>query len=271
MTQLNDAPATQKFAALEIDVQDAVGFITLSRPELLNRFDPLLLDEFVVALKALRSRPEVRAIVLASTGRVFSAGGDFALMQACHDDLAERMRALDRGKVLFDALFDVPLPIVAALHGDAYGLGANIVVSCDAVVASRTASMADSHVRIGLAAGDGCAIWPQAVGMLWAKRYLLSGDNLKAEDAFRLGLVTDLVDEPDDVLPAATALAQRFAALPPIAVQGTKRALNRLQKERVGEVLELSLANEGVSMATDDLLEAIDACRTKRAPTYQGR
>ena len=85
-----------------------------------------------------------------------------------------------------------------------------------------------------------------------------------------MGLVTDLVDGPDAVLPAARALAARMAALPPLAVQGTKRALNRSLQARAGEVLDLSFALEGMSMASADLLEAIAAFREKRRPTYHG-
>jgi enoyl-CoA hydratase len=161
---------------------------------------------------------------------------------------------------------------VVALHGDAIGLGATVTLACDAVVASRSAGLSDPHVAIGLVAGDGgCVVWPAAAGMLRAKRYLLTGDRLGAEDAWAMGLVTDLVDGPDDVLPAARALAARIAALPPLAVQGTKRALNRALAQRAGEVLDLSFALEGASMASSDLLEAIAAFKERRPPHYTGR
>ena len=114
-------------------------------------------------------------------------------------------------------------------------------------------------------------MWPAAAGLLRAKRYLLTGDRLSAEDAWAMGLVTDLVDGPDEVLPAARALAARMAALPPLAVQGTKRALNRVLQARAGEVLDLSFALEAASMASDDLAEAIAAFKERRAPKYQGR
>jgi enoyl-CoA hydratase len=121
-------------------------------------------------------------------------------------------------------------------------------------------------------AGDGgCVLWPAAAGILRAKRYLLTGDRLPAEEAFALGLVTDLVDTADETLPAARALAARMAALPPLAVQGTKRALNRLLQQRAGEVLDLSITLEAQSMASDDLAEAISAFKARRPPKYLGR
>ena len=257
---------------LSLTIEGSIAEITLTRPELLNRFDFELHQDFTEVLLELRGLADLRAVVLASTGKCFSAGGDFELMLAGRADIATRTRMIDEGRLMFRLLADVPLPVVVALQGDAIGLGATVVLACDAVVASRTASIADPHVAIGLVAGDGgCVVWPAAAGLLRAKRYLLTGDRLKAEDAWAMGLVTDLVDGPDDALPAARALAARMAALPPLAVQGTKRALNRLMQQRAGEVLDLSFALEGMSMASDDLAEAIAAFKERREPKYQGR
>jgi enoyl-CoA hydratase len=257
---------------LSITVDGDVAEITLTRPHLLNRFDIELHEAFTETLLELRGRTDLRAIVLASTGKCFSAGGDFELMLAAREDITTRTRMIDEGRLMFRLLADVPVPIVVAMQGDAIGLGATVALACDAIVASRTASISDPHVAIGLVAGDGgCVVWPAAAGMLRAKRYLLTGDRLKAEDAWAMGLVTDLVEGPDDALPAARALAARMAALPPLAVQGTKRALNRLLGARAGEVLDLSFALEAASMASDDLVEAITAFKERREPKYQGR
>jgi enoyl-CoA hydratase len=259
-------------ATLSITVDGPVAEITFTRPELFNRFDSEQHRDFIDALLEIRGREDVRAAVLASTGKVFSAGGDFDFMLALRADTTQRVRSLDEGRLLLNTLIDVPFPVVTALHGDAIGLGATVVLATDAVVATRSAGLSDTHVNIGLVAGDGgCVLWPAAAGILRAKRYLLTGDRLPAEEAFALGLVTDLVDAPDEALPAARALAARLAALPPLAVQGTKRALNRLLQQRAGEVLDLSIALEGQSMASDDLAEAISAFKERRPPTYLGK
>jgi enoyl-CoA hydratase len=259
-------------ATLSITVDGSVAEITLTRPEVLNRFDAELHRDFVDALLEVRGHEDVRAAVLASTGKVFSAGGDFEFMLEMRADTAKRIRSLDEGRLLLNTLIDIPFPIVTALQGDAIGLGATVVLATDAVVAARTAGLSDPHVNIGLVAGDGgCVLWPAATGILRAKRYLLTGDRLPAEDAFALGLVTDLVDTADETLPTARALAARMAALPPLAVQGTKRALNRLLQQRAGEVLDLSITLEAQSMASDDLAEAISAFKARRPPKYLGR
>jgi len=151
------------------------------------------------------------------------------------------------------------------------GLGATVALACDAVVAARGASLADTHVNVGLVAGDGgCLFWPASAGMLRARRHLLTGDPLDAETAFQLGMVTDLVDSPAEVRPAALQIAERISRLPPLAVQGTKRALNRLSQQRAGEVVDLSLAYEEQTLASSDLLEGIAAFRERREPRYTG-
>ena len=257
---------------LSFAVDGPVGEITLTRPELLNRFDVALHRDLTELLREVRGRRDLRALVLASTGRCFSAGGDFELMLAARADIDVRTTLMDEGRLLFGLLADLALPVIAALQGDAIGLGATVALACDAIVASRTAALSDPHVAIGLVAGDGgCVVWPAAAGMLRAKRYLLTGDRLPAEEAWAMGLVTDLVDGPDDALPAARALAARMAALPPLAVQGTKRALNQVLRHRAGEVLDLSMALEVGTMASDDLAEAIAAFKERREPKYQGR
>jgi enoyl-CoA hydratase len=257
---------------LEAVVDGHVAVVTLNRPDLQNRFDEDLHIDLIDALTAVRRHQDARAAVLASTGTVFSAGGDFDFMLKAHDNLQFLLRHVDVGRALLMSIVELPIPIVAAVQGAAIGLGATVALACDCVVASRNVVIADPHVAIGLAAGDGgCLVWPQALGMLRARRYLLTGDRLKAEDAYLFGAVTDLVDEPAEVLGAATALAGRMAALPPLAVQGTKRALANVMRLRADEVVDLAFAHEVQSVRSDDLLEAIDAFRQRRSGSYVGR
>ena len=258
--------------ALDVTRDGAVATLTLSRPEVMNRIDHLAHVGLIDELGALAADREVRAVVLASTGKVFSAGGDFNLMLAAHDDPVHRREIVDDARRLLTALLSLPQPIVAAMQGAAIGLGATIVLCCDAVVAARTAQIADSHVNVGLVAGDGGAvIWPAVTGVLRARRHLLTGDSLDAVTAYQLGLVTDLVDTPEEVTAYATELAQRIASLPPLAVQLTKRALVNGLMQRAGEVLDLSLAYEETTLGSDDLLEGIAAITERRPGNYAGR
>lgn len=259
------------WTALRLSAAGGVAEIALTRPELFDRFDEDLHVEFTEALRLIAGRADVRSVVLSSGGKVFSAGGDFAMIRAANADVRVRMRTVEQGRHLLDAVLALPQPLVVALHGAAIGLGATIVLASDAVVASRSATLADTHVAVGLVAGDGgCLVWPQAAGMLRARRHLLTGDPLDAEAAHAMGLVTDLVDAPQDCLPAARALATRIAALPPLAVQGTKRALNQVSAQRAREVVDLSFAHEETTLASADVLEALSAFEERRPGTYTG-
>jgi enoyl-CoA hydratase/carnithine racemase len=261
------------FEALSLTNQvNGVCEVVLTRPELFNRFDNLLQVELASALAQISEDETVRSIVLGSTGKAFSAGGDFALMRAAHDDEDVRRDTVNAGRNLVRTFLRLRQPIVAAVQGAAIGLGATVALMCDAVVAARRAKLADTHVQLGLVAGDGgCLVWPQAAGMLRARRHLLTGDPLDAATAYQLGLVTDLVDEPDDALPAAREIATRIAALPPLAVQGTKRALNAVSTLRADEVVELAFELEETTLVSDDLLEGIAAFREGRVAAFTGR
>ncbi|GAB2810116.1 enoyl-CoA hydratase/isomerase family protein [Streptomyces chlorus] len=246
--------------------------ITLDRPDLMNRVDEDFHREMIEVLGEVAGDRSVRAIVLAATGKVFSAGGDFDFMRQAHADVDVRQRTVDDGRRLADAFMIIPQPIVAAVHGAAIGVGATLVLLCDAVVAARAAKIADTHVAVGLVAGDGgCVAWPHSAGMLRARRYLLTGDALDAATAHTFGLVTDLVDTPEETLAVALDIAGRMAARAPLAVQGTKRALNRLTAQRAGEVLDLSFALEQQTLASEDLLEGINAFQERRPPEFRGR
>ncbi|MFE5702701.1 enoyl-CoA hydratase/isomerase family protein [Rhodococcus koreensis] len=261
-----------QYDALTVESDGGICEITLNRPDLLNRFDALLETELTHALRSLSADPDVRVAVLLARGKVFSAGGDFELMLECNVDIEARLAALQRARELLGAINNLVVPLVVGVHGAAIGLGATVAVGSDAVVASKNARIADTHVAVGLTAGDGGALfWPQSIGTLRARRYLLTGDALTAEKAYEFGLVTDLVDEPADVAPAARAIAERIAALPPLGVRGTKHALNQLTRQRAGEVVETALMWEGATLGSADLVEALAAFKEKRVGKYEGR
>jgi enoyl-CoA hydratase len=260
------------YKSIRYEIEGQLARLTLNRPELLNAIDDEMHNDLLSALLEIRGEPEIRAVLFGAEGKAFSAGGDLNEIVSLQGDVAKRTRMCETGMRIIHALIDIPVPIVVALHGDAIGLGASIMLGCDIIVASRTARIADPHVKVGLVAGDGgCLFWPASMGLHRAKRYLLTGDLMSAEEAWKFGLVTDLVDTPEESLPAARKIAERIAGLPPIAVRGTKRSLNALLKSRAREAFDLSLAYELQSLGSEDILEAVKAVKEKRKPIYRNR
>jgi enoyl-CoA hydratase len=258
-------------SGVSISIRDFVAEITLSRPDDRNSITFPVMERMIGLFEDIEKRDDVRAVVIAAEGKSFSAGGDFDMILSLHESEAERQRLDAVTRRYFAALVDCPHPVVAAVQGDAIGAGATMALCSDAVVCSRTARIADPHVLVGLAAGDGgTVLWPHLAGLLRARRYLLTGDRLSAEDAYAFGLVTDLVDAPAEALPAARALAARIAALPPLAVKATKKALVEGLRRRIDEVFEVALALELETFASADVVEAIGAAREHRNATFQG-
>lgn len=260
------------YQSLDVMIDGPICHIMLNQPETRNAIDQRMHDELSEVFGSIEPSGDVRVLLLSAAGKVFCAGGDFDLILADQANPAGRERMRADGQALFDGLTQCPLPLVVALQGKAIGLGATLVVGGDVIVASRTASLCDPHVVIGLAAGDGgCALWPQAIGLLRAKRYLLTGDALSAVDAHAMGLITDLVDTNEDVWPAALAIAQRIAALPPLAVQRTKQAINAGFKVQTQEAFRLGLDAEMDTFFSQDVTEAIAAFREKRQGVFTGK
>ena len=163
------------------------------------------------------------------------------------------------------------MPIVAALNGPAVGLGASIALLCDAVVMGESAIISDPHVRVGLVAGDGgVAIWPLVLGPAMAKRYLLTGDPVTADEALRLGLATHVVPDAE-VLTAATSFAHRLAAGAPLAIRYTKLAVNKLVKDALNIAFDVSTAWEMTTFLSADHVEAVAAIAEKRQPRFEGK
>lgn len=263
------APA---YETIEVRFEGPVATIRFILPDILNRMVEQTLVEFTDAIERLRRPGDVRALLISSTGRAFSAGGDIEETRRLAGDFDARQDAWDSGRRALYGMTELPMPVVVALHGDVYGLATSIVLSADIIVASRNARIGDPHVKMGLVAGDGgCAVWPIAFGLMRAKRHLLTGEPITAEEAYRLGAVSDLVDTPEETLPAAQALCDKLIALPPLAVQLTKKALNHLTRQRLAEVFDYSLAMEQYTMLSEDFLEAITAFKEKRTGQYRNR
>jgi enoyl-CoA hydratase len=215
-----------KYEYLRVTVANGLATVMINRPDRDNAFDAAGHRELSMIIDDLAADDEVNAVLLAGEGSVLSAGGMPTYVKDLLNDPSERERAY--GEILHEvhAMVDFDKPVVAAIQGTATGAALALALLADVIIVERQVKLRDSHVLLGLVAGDNAVLtWPASVGLLKTKRYLLTGDSLSASEAERLGLVTEVVDE-GQALARARAYAERFATGPAQAIRYTKRALN---------------------------------------------
>jgi enoyl-CoA hydratase len=263
-----------RYEFIKVEKADRVATVTLNRPDRLNAVNAGLHHELMTIWRDLAEDREVNAIILTGAGRAFCAGGDVKGMASGslvsgHGSAGERITAAE-GRRIVENILDVEQPIIGAINGDAVGLGATIALLCDIIVASEKARFADTHVRVGLVAGDGGAvIWPLLIGPARAKEFLMRGHFVNGADAAKMGLVNYAVPQ-EQVMAKARELAQELADGPTWAIRWTKLAVNKWLKHQANLILDASLAYEMVTVTTKDHREAAQAFVEKRKPHYHG-
>ena len=248
---------------------------TLNRPERLNAVDAGLHQELATIFGDADRDEESRVVVLTGAGRGFCAGGDVRGMSESGSGsnvLAHAFRsARTDSQEIVHSILDLQKPLIAMVNGAAVGLGATIALLCDVVVASDRARIGDTHVNVGLVAGDGGAvIWPLLVGINKAKELLMTGELIAGADLLRLGMVNHLVAH-EQLEEFTMNLATRLARMAPYATRATKVTLNKVLKQQAELVLDVGLSWEAISARTEDHQEAVRAWIEKRPPIFSGR
>jgi len=257
------------YQALKLRREAGVMTVTISNPGKKNAVSPRMLDELSNVWDDLSRDPAVKVVVLTGDGGGFCSGADLISLKSGELLGRPAERRGVRPPVL--SILDCDKPVLAKVRGVAYGIGVNMALACDMVFAAEGARLCDSHVKAGMVAGDGgVLLWPLLVGMHRAKEYLMTGEPVGADLAERIGLVNRCL--PDTELDGhVQAVAERLAALPPLAVNYTKKALNVAMKHMTAAAYEASSAYEHYTLKTEDFAEALAAFAEKRPGVYRGR
>jgi enoyl-CoA hydratase/carnithine racemase len=245
----------------------AVLEIVLGGGGRLNAADAAMHAEMASIWRDVDADREVSAVLVRGAGKGFSAGGDYALIEAMIEDEATLLRVWKEARDLVYNMVNCSKPIVSAIHGPAVGAGLAVALLADVSVAARSARLLDGHTRLGVAAGDHSVIlWPLLCGLAKAKYHLLTNRPIDGAAAERMGLVSLCADDGTEY---ATALdiARELAQASPSAIRWTKYALNNWLRA-AGPAFDASLALEFLGFRLNDVREGVAAARAKRPPVF---
>jgi len=257
-----------KFDNVSLEQSDGIAILTIDRPKALNAIDAATVRDIGSALDALDRN--VRALIVTGAGdKAFVAGADIKEMAAL--GATEALEFAQRAQAVLRRLERLPIPVIAAVNGFALGGGCELVLACDFVLAAESARFGQPEVALGVTPGMGGTVrLVRKVGPGWARRLLVTGEQIRADQARTLGLVTEVVP-PEGLLDRARALAAEIAQKAPLAVRWAKASAARAEETDLDTGLELEARTFAGCFATQDQKEGMAAFAEKRKPSWSGR
>jgi enoyl-CoA hydratase len=249
---------------------DGLAVITVSRPDKLNALNAATVRQLDGVLREVRADALVRAIVLTGAGeKAFVAGADIAELATMGP--IDGVAVSRAGQDTFRMLERMPKPVIAVINGFALGGGLELALACHIRIASTRAKFGLPEVRLGIIPGYGGTVrLPRLVGRGRALELMLTGEMIDAAEAHRIGLV-NRVEEPDDLLAAARALAQKMIANGPIAMALALEAVDRGMSTTIDDAQILESRLFGLLASTDDMREGMQAFLEKRKAEFRSR
>ena len=255
---------------VELTIEAKVAIVTLNRPEVRNAINDAMRSEFVAVMESVAKDDAVRAVVLTGQGKAFCAGGDIAGMK-------ERLKA-PAGEVGFNGwrrqgqvhksvglLHGMPKPVIAAVNGAAAGLGCDMALACDFIVASDAAMFTMSFVKRGLVSdGGGMYFLPRRVGLPKAKELIFTGRNVDAKEALAIGLA-DRVTAADRLVADAAAWARELSQGSAVSIAFSKAILDRTFESSEEQVFALGREAQGICYTSQEHRDAVEAFLNKSA------
>ena len=257
----------EEYQQLKFELRDGVAVLTLNYPPV-NALSRTLSDELTLALDRISETNEVRAVVLTGNGKVFCAGADLkgrASVIRGPGDLPQHSR---RTRECFHAIRECAKPVIAALNGPALGAGLAIAASCDILFAAESATIGLPEIDVGLLGGGSHAM--RLFGHSRARRMMLTGYRVPAQELYRLGIVEAVLPNAE-LMPAALEMAANIAAKSPLSVVLAKHTLNVVEELSLRDGYRYEQDMTARIAQTEDAKEAQRAFAEKRPPVFQGR
>ena len=243
--------------------RDGIATITMNRPDVRNAINDQMRAELIAAFNEAGADRAVRAIILTGAGKGFCSGGDIGGMRGRLDAPAgevafngwKRQQSTHRGVA---AIHGVAKPVIAAMNGAAFGLGLDMALACDFIIAARGAKMAMSFIKRGLVSdGGGMYFLPRRIGLVKTKELILTGRVLETDEALSIGMI-DRVAEPEALLDAAQAWAEELSQGSPAAIALTKTILDKTFESTDEQVFALGREAQAICYTTAEHRKSVE-------------
>src|SRR5437016_1558656 len=250
--------------------KDSIAYVTLNRPKVLNALNKKTWADLRTAFEAARDDAAVRGVILTGAGdKAFIAGADIS--ELANVSAVEAEESSTFGQEVLNLVENLGKPVIAAINGFALGGGCETAMACTIRVASESAKFGQPEVKLGIIpGGGGTQRLPRLVGKGRALQLILSGEIITAQEAYRVGLVNEVVPATDLITRAEAILKQIFANAP-LAVKYSLEAVNKGLETSQTEGLSLEASLFGLCAGTEDKKEGTQAFLQKRAAQFQGR
>jgi enoyl-CoA hydratase len=248
----------------------AIGVLKINRPKSLNALNPATVKELAACLETVRQDPSIRCLIVTGEGdRAFVAGADISAMVTMTATEGHAFSELGLG--VLRKLETLPIPVIAAVNGFALGGGTELALACDLIIAADKAKFGQPEINLGIIPGfGGTQRLARRIGLPRARELIYSGDMIDAETALRYGLANKVVPLVD-LMNEATALAQKLAAKPPIAIRQAKAAINAGIDMDLDNGCRFENEAFALTFATEDKKEGMEAFLAKREAKFTGR
>lgn len=259
----------QPLETFSLEKIDAVGVVRMNRPKAFNSFTSQMFDEIELITKQIEDDHDLLCIILTGEGKHFCAGIDISLLAQTNSEWS--LRTVNPLHARLTRWENMTQPTIAAINGACMGGGLEYALTCDIRIAATDAVFSTPEVSFGVSPDmGGSQRLPRTVGASMAKKLLLTGEKFDAQEAFRIGVVDELV-EPEHLLERAMVLANKIASQPPMAARIAKKAVNLAMESSLQAGMLFEQVQSIYTLGTADNKEAAAAFLEKRAPHFKGR
>jgi enoyl-CoA hydratase len=262
--------APPQLANVLYEKKGAIAYVTVNRPKVLNALNTPTWTDIRSAFEVAKADPSVHGVILTGAGdKAFIAGADIS--ELAHVNAYEAEESSRFGQSVLDFIENLGKPVIAAVNGFALGGGCETAMACTIRIAAEHAKFGQPEVKLGLLpGGGGTQRLPRLVGKGRALQLILTGETISAQEAYRIGLVNEVVPSAN-LIERAEAILKQITANAPIAVKFSLEAANKGLETSQAEGFALEASYFGICAATEDKKEGTSAFLEKRAPQFHGR